>query len=120
MTVALDERWHTDDELLESYRSAGAVVCPSRFEGLGVTPLESAALGVPTVASDIPTHREFAGDHVTLVPLDNDDALAEAIAAALAVRAPAPREPMHPFAELTIEACADRMRRGFEDVLRRG
>ena len=28
------------------------LVCPSRFEGLGVTPLESAALGVPTVASD--------------------------------------------------------------------
>jgi glycosyltransferase involved in cell wall biosynthesis len=114
--LQLDERWLTNEEIVEAYRRASVVVCPSRFEGIGVTPLEGIAMGIPTIATDIPPHREFAGARATLVPLDDADAMARAITAALS----------HPDAtpthgapsELTIDACATRMLGAFEALLR--
>ncbi|MBU0540373.1 glycosyltransferase [Patescibacteria group bacterium] len=46
------------------------VLCfPSRYEGLGLAPIEAAAAGVPVVASDLPPLREvFAEDDITFVP----------------------------------------------------
>ena len=44
-----------------AYHEAAVAVCPSRFEGFGLTPIEAVASGVPVVASDIPPHREFVG-----------------------------------------------------------
>jgi glycosyltransferase involved in cell wall biosynthesis len=113
--LQLEERWLADDEVVSAYLGANVVVCPSRFEGIGVTPLEAIAMGIPTVASDIPPHREFVGRRGTLVPLDDDPALAHAISAALARR---DNEVPEPPEAMTIPACAARLQAAFEGVLR--
>lgn len=66
----------------DAYHRARVAVCPSRFEGFGLTPVEAVASGTPTVASDIPPHREFVGRTAHLFPPDDVDALVEAIGAA--------------------------------------
>lgn len=72
-----------DDAVTEAYGEADVAVCPSRFEGFGLTPIEAVACGVPVVASDIPPHREFVGRAARLVPPDDLPSLVAAIAAAL-------------------------------------
>lgn len=52
---------------------------PSRYEGLGLTPLEALFQGVPVVASNIDGLAEVLGDCALLVPPDNPEALAKAI-----------------------------------------
>ena len=95
-----------DDAMVQAYRSAGVVVCPSRFEGFGLTPLEGIACGRPVVASDIPAHREFLADAVHFFPLDDDDGLTAAIAAALESGPPSLRRDV--LDPVTIEAAAER------------
>ena len=93
-----------DCGLAEAYRRARVVVCPSRFEGLGLTPMEAIASGTPVVASDIPPHRQFVGGAARLVPLDDEPAWTEAILAALDDAPPDPGS----IAGLTIPAAAER------------
>lgn len=62
----------SDRELEGLYRSALALVMPSRYEGFGFTPLEAMARSCPVLASDIPAHREVSGSGALLVPLDED------------------------------------------------
>lgn len=57
-----------DDELPVLYRHAAMVVLPSLVEGFGLPIVEGMASGVPVIASDIPVHREVAGDAALLVP----------------------------------------------------
>ena len=116
--LRLDETWLSDSQIVDAYRAASVVVCPSRFEGIGVTPLEGIAMGIPTVVSDIPAHREFVGGNATLVPLDDDAAMARALDAALDADAGTP-DPAHPISALTIEACAARLVARFESLLRK-
>jgi glycosyltransferase involved in cell wall biosynthesis len=99
-----------DAAVARAYREASVAVCPSRFEGFGLTPVEAVASGVPVVASDIPPHREFVGRAARLVPLDDTPALAAAIGAALASPPPDPAL----VGDLTIPAAAAR----FESTLR--
>jgi glycosyltransferase involved in cell wall biosynthesis len=99
-----------DATVVRAYQEASVAVCPSRFEGFGLTPVEAVASGVPVVASDIPPHREFVGGAARLVPLDDASALTAAIAAALTSPPADPRL----VGELTISAAADR----FESSLR--
>lgn len=106
----------TDDDILAAYRAAGVVVCPSRFEGLGLTPLEALAMGCPVLASDIPPHREFLGDRVRFFDPDDEAGLAEGIQATLERSGAHPRP--SETAELTIEACAERFRKRLESLLR--
>lgn len=72
-----------DAAVTRAYREASVAVCPSLFEGFGLTPIEAVGSGVPVVASDIPPHREFVGRAARLFPPDDPAALAEAITAAL-------------------------------------
>jgi len=79
-----------DAAVVRAYRQAAVAVCPSRFEGFGLTPIEAVASGVPVVASDIPPHREFIGRAARLVPLDDTAALTRAISDALGAPAADP------------------------------
>jgi glycosyltransferase involved in cell wall biosynthesis len=99
-----------DDAMVsDAYRRARVAVCPSRFEGFGLTPVEAIGSGTPTVASDIPPHREFVGQAAYLFPPDDGDALVEAISAALDGPFPDPRL----VQELSIPVAVER----FLDVL---
>lgn len=94
----------TDAEVTAAYHAARVVVCPSRFEGFGLTPVEAVASGTPVAASDIPPHREFVGEAARLFSLDDDDALVAAVSAALDDPPPDDRV----VRDLTIRAAADR------------
>lgn len=67
---------------LELFRKAWLHVLPSSKEGWGMTNLEAAACGTPSVASDSPGLRESVRDGETgvLVPHGDVEALADAIA----------------------------------------
>jgi glycosyltransferase involved in cell wall biosynthesis len=93
-----------DLTVTRAYHEAAVAVCPSRFEGFGLTPIEAVASGVPVVASDIPPHREFVGRAARFAPPDDPVALARAITEALEAR---PADPAL-VADLTIHAAAAR------------
>lgn len=73
------EGWADDARLLELYAASSASVNPSTYEGYGLAVAESIALGLPTIASDIPPHREIAGDAAAYFPPGDDGALADVI-----------------------------------------
>lgn len=54
--------WLSDERLRDLYGSAVATVNPSIYEGYGLPVAESLSYGVPTIASEIPPHREVGGD----------------------------------------------------------
>jgi glycosyltransferase involved in cell wall biosynthesis len=66
----------------EVWAKAHIAVLPSRREGLPLSLLEAAACGRPLVATDVPGCREIAreGVNALLVPPDDAEALADAIA----------------------------------------
>ena len=103
----------TGEEIVAAYRDASVVVCPSRFEGLGLTGIESAICGTPVAASDIPTHREFLGTAAHFFALDDDDDLVRAIEGARAAGPP----PTAHFESLTIPATARRFFDGLSKYL---
>jgi glycosyltransferase involved in cell wall biosynthesis len=61
------------------YERALAVVCASREEGFGFTPLEAATRGTPTVVADLPVFAETLGDGALRVPPGDREALAAAL-----------------------------------------
>jgi teichuronic acid biosynthesis glycosyltransferase TuaC len=72
------------DELPDWYRAADITVLPSRSEGLPNVLRESLACGTPFVASDVGGIPEIAeSTSCLLVPAENPQALADAIAQAL-------------------------------------
>jgi glycosyltransferase involved in cell wall biosynthesis len=92
------------EALGSAYRSAAVVVCPSRFEGFGLSPIEGIACGAQVAASDIPPHREFLGTAAEYFPLDDDPSLEAAVRRALMRGAPDPAG----IARLTLDAAAAR------------
>jgi len=56
-----------DDDLRGLYASARAFAFLSEYEGLGLTPLEALAAGVPPVLLDTPVARETCGDAALFV-----------------------------------------------------
>jgi glycosyltransferase involved in cell wall biosynthesis len=83
----------TDERLRGLVAGAAALALPSRYEGFGLPVLEALAAGTPVLASDLPVLREVGGDHARYLPVDDVDAWAAAVDAAVADRAahdPAP------------------------------
>lgn len=62
-------------------REASLFVFPSRYEGLGVSVLEAAAIGVPMILSDIPVLREIVGpeSNASFFPAGDSKALANTL-----------------------------------------
>lgn len=71
--------WVEPKRLTALYRNSFAVVSPSLYEGYGLPVAEGLAHGVPVVASDIPPHREVAGDAALLFSPGDARAMAEAL-----------------------------------------
>ncbi|MDX6678891.1 MAG: hypothetical protein QOE31_2943 [Solirubrobacteraceae bacterium] len=80
----------SDDHLAAIYSGARALVFPSDDEGFGLPTVEALACGTPVVASDLPVLREVLGDRATFVESGDLEGL---LAAAVAVRRPAPAPP---------------------------
>jgi len=79
-------RWHeyvTDARLADLYARAGAFAFLSEYEGLGLTPLEALAAGVPPVLLDTPVARESCGDAAVYVGLGEVSAITRALDAVL-------------------------------------
>jgi glycosyltransferase involved in cell wall biosynthesis len=67
-------QWHeyvSDEQLCELYARAGAFAFLSEYEGLGLTPLEALAAGVPAVLLDTAVAHESCGDAALYVPVSH-------------------------------------------------
>lgn len=60
-------------------RTSRALINPSRFEGWSTTVEEAKSFGVPMILSDIPVHREQAGEQASYFNVDDADALARCL-----------------------------------------
>jgi glycosyltransferase involved in cell wall biosynthesis len=68
-----------EEEVLAAlYRSCAAFVNVSRHEGFNIPILEAANCGAPLILSDIPVHKEVAGDAALYVDIDVAGKLADA------------------------------------------
>jgi glycosyltransferase involved in cell wall biosynthesis len=91
-------------------REAAVLAYPSRYEGFGLPPLEAMQVGVPVVATAVGAIPEVLGDAADLVPLGDEDALAEALLRALgdpAHRAELVRRGHERAARYSWDACAE-------------
>jgi glycosyltransferase involved in cell wall biosynthesis len=80
-TIGMTALGFVDDDILaQFYRGAAVFVFPSRYEGFGLPVLEAMAYGVPVITTSVTAIPEAAGDAALYVPLDDDVALAQAIA----------------------------------------
>ncbi len=68
-----------DASLLALYRSASALVYPSRYEGFGLPLLEAMRVGVPVIAASASSIPEVTGDAAVLIDPDDEAAWADAI-----------------------------------------
>jgi glycosyltransferase involved in cell wall biosynthesis len=62
--------------LAEIYESADVFLFLTRYEGFGLPVVESQALGIPVICSDIPVLREVGGDGAIYVDRNDPDAIA--------------------------------------------
>jgi glycosyltransferase involved in cell wall biosynthesis len=69
-----------DAALAALYAGALAVVAPSWVEGFGLPPVEAAALGTPSIVSDLAVFAETLGAGALRVPPGDPAALADALA----------------------------------------
>jgi glycosyltransferase involved in cell wall biosynthesis len=79
-------QWHeyvSEQQLRELYERARAFAFLSEYEGLGLTPLEALAAGVPPVLGDTAVARESCGDAALYVPLGDLTATTRALEALL-------------------------------------
>jgi glycosyltransferase involved in cell wall biosynthesis len=69
--------WIRSNDISSLYSNADLFVYPSWYEGFGFPLLEAMKCGVPVIASDIPTHREIAGDAAIFVPPSDAEGFAQ-------------------------------------------
>jgi glycosyltransferase involved in cell wall biosynthesis len=72
---ALDDR-----ELSQVLCRACALLFPSHAEGFGIPLVEALAAGIPVIASNLQVFREIAGDVPELLPVNDEEAWASALA----------------------------------------
>ncbi|MGH7633723.1 MAG: glycosyltransferase family 4 protein [Vicinamibacterales bacterium] len=75
-------RWHeyvSDHQLAGLYREASAFAFLSEYEGLGLTPLEALAAGVPPLLLDTPVARESCGAAALYVAMNDLPAITRAL-----------------------------------------
>ena len=65
----------TDETLIRMYQKSHALIMPSLYEGFGRPVIEAMALGIPVIASDIPTNRELHSRHGNMNLYSNPDEL---------------------------------------------
>ncbi|HMH50825.1 MAG TPA: glycosyltransferase family 1 protein [Candidatus Acidoferrum sp.] len=68
-----------DDELVDLYRGARALLLPSLYEGFGLTALEAMACGTPVITSNRSSLPEVVGDAALLVDPEDVTSIAAAI-----------------------------------------
>lgn len=78
------------DDLVSLMRTACAILQPSRFEGWSTSIEDCKALGRPLICSDIPVHREQAGEGAIFFELSNSDSLGRVLADQLPDLTPGP------------------------------
>jgi glycosyltransferase involved in cell wall biosynthesis len=78
------------NEQMAVMRGSVAVLQPSRFEGWGAAVAESKSLGKPLLASDLPVHREHGADVYSWLSVDDSEAWADAMEAAIRELSPGP------------------------------
>jgi len=64
-----------DQELIDLYSNAAALVYPSLYEGFGIPPLEAINCNCPVIISDIPLFKELYGGYALFVDPNNSDAI---------------------------------------------
>jgi glycosyltransferase involved in cell wall biosynthesis len=69
--------------LLELYRSCAVAAVPSRYEGFGYAAAQALCAGVPCIVSDQSSLPEVAAGRARIVAVDDTDAWADALDAAL-------------------------------------
>lgn len=69
----------SDERLWELYRSTSMLVCPTRFEGFGMPPMQALYFEKPCLASDLPILRSIYADYIDYYPMGDIDALAQGI-----------------------------------------
>ncbi len=69
-----------DEDLPNLYGGADALCYPSRYEGFGLPPLEAMACGCPVLCSRTSSLPEVVGDAGILLPADDSNAWANALA----------------------------------------
>jgi glycosyltransferase involved in cell wall biosynthesis len=78
--------WVSTEELEELYSHATALVIPSFCEGFSLPALEAMMAGLPALISDIPVHREVAGDAALYFDPNNAASIAQVITTAVTDR----------------------------------
>lgn len=73
------EGWLDDGEVNDLAHGIAGAIHASEYEGYGLPVAETLALGLPTIASDIPPHREIGGDAVRYFTPGDSLALADLI-----------------------------------------
>lgn len=70
------------EQVVQNYQALDLFAAPARWEGFGLTPLEAAACGVPTVAARVGAYETLIQDGRTgsLVPREDIEALTAALA----------------------------------------